>query len=182
MTRLWRLFPLAAAVALLAACGPAAQQNGQGTIGAAPTTAAGGGATSTTEPPNTSPSPVAPILPDGRSPVILKSVDVTNRTVTFDLIELYLGTQAAVEWKKDHPGDPNVPPLNGHYIRNNNTKLRTLPVSADVVVKTLDPYGDPDPTATIAFEALPTYKSYHGIFWITVVGGTVTMFEEQFFP
>lgn len=146
------------------------------------TPAPGGTATATSAAP--SPSHVqttAPVLPDGRSPVILKSVDVAHRTITFDLIELYLGAQAQVEWKKDHP-NATGPGLPGDtYVRNNNTKLRTLPVSTNVVIKTLQHNGESTPTGQIAFEALPTYKSDSNIYWITVVGGTITLFEEQFF-
>jgi hypothetical protein len=123
-----------------------------------------------------------PVLADGRSPVILTSVDASAHTVTFDLIELYLGTQAAVEWKKDHPGGGEPPALNGHYQRNNNPKLRTMPVATDAVAKVLNDTGDPTNLTVIALTALPGYKGIHGVFWLTIKGGTVTMFEEQFFP
>ncbi len=122
------------------------------------------------------------MLPDGRSPVILTSIDVAHRTITFDLIELYLGTQAAVEWKKDNPGQTEVPPLNGHYMRNNNPKLRTLPVAAGVVVKVLNESGDPVPGTVISFADLASYRDFNSVFWLTVKGGEVTLFEQQFFP
>jgi len=186
MTKSLRLAAAVALATILAGCGPAAQtaSPGTGTLGGIPTTApsgaaAGGSAGST--PTSQASDDATPVLPDGRSPVIIKSVDVAKGTVTFDLIELYLGLQAAVEWKKDNPGKTDVPPLNGHYMRNNNPKLRTLPVSASAVVNVLDNEGDPDPTMAIAFDDLPTYKGLHGVFWITVKGGTITKFEEQFF-
>jgi hypothetical protein len=160
----------AAAVWVLAGCSA-------GPAGAPPTAGA------TTAPGSTAPSTSGtPILPDGRSPVILKSFDLAHRTVTFDLIELYLGSQAAVEWQKDHPGVTEVPALNGSYIRNNNPRLRTLPVAGTVIVRVLNENGDPSLTNLIAFDELPGYHSYRGVFWITVTGGIVTMFEEQFFP
>jgi hypothetical protein len=122
-----------------------------------------------------------PILPDGRSPVLLTAIDVPGRTITFDLVELYLGTDAAVQWKKDHPGQP-VPALNGHYMRNNNPKLRTLPVAADVVIHVI-PGGDPDHPDTLPFADLPTYEMLNGPpYWITVKNGTITMIEQQFIP
>jgi len=172
---------------ILAGCGQATQtaSPGTGTLGGIPTTAASGAATGGSgggSPASQGSDDATPVLPDGRSPVIIKSVDVAKRTVTFDLVELYLGLQAEVEWKKDNPGKTEVPPLNGHYMRNNNPKLRTLPVSASAVVNVLDNEGDPDPTATLAFDDLPTYRDLHGVFWITVKGGTITRFEEQFFP
>jgi hypothetical protein len=153
------------------------ESGGTGTIGSSPAPSDQAASASA----SSEPTPTA-VLPDGRSPVIVTAVDVSGRKVTFDLVELYLGTQAAVEWKKDHPGATEVPPLNGHYMRNNNPKLRTLPVAPDVVVKVLDQYGDPVPGTVLPFDQLPGYRGLHGVFWITVKDGVVTMFEEQFFP
>jgi hypothetical protein len=164
--------------AVLAGCSTAGQPGGPATTGVSEL----GGAGSATASGTASPEPSTVILPDGRSPVLLTTIDVAGHTITFDLIELYLGTAAAVEWKKDHPGATEVPPLNGHYMRNNNPKLRTLPVAADVVVKTVEG-GDPSHPATLAFADLPAYVASHGrTYWITVSGGTVTLMEEQFFP
>jgi hypothetical protein len=168
----------ASALALLAGCVPEDHQ-GTGSLGDAPPSSL---APTTAVAPTTAPTQSEPVLPDGRSPIILKSVDVEHRTVTFDLIELYLGAQAMVEWKKDHPNETVEPPLNGHYMRNNNPKLRTLPVATDVVVNVLDDLGDPAPNNAIPFAQLATHHSVHGVYWITVKGGAVTMFQEQFFP
>lgn len=185
MTKSVRLAVVVALATILAGCGPAAKtaNPGTGTLGGIPTTspASGVAAGGPSTPANQGSDNAEPVLPDGRSPVIITSVDVANGTVTFDLVELYLGLQAAAEWKKDNPGKTEVPPLNGHYMRNNNPKLRTLPVAASVVVNVLGSEGDPDPSAVIAFHDLPTYRGLHGVFWITVKGGSITRFEEQFF-
>jgi hypothetical protein len=189
MTKSVRLAAVAVLATILAGCGPATQtaSPGTGSLGGIPTSTpasgAAGGAGAGSGSATPAPDDTAPVLPDGRSPVIIKSVDVAKGTITFDLVELYLGLQAAVEWKKDNPGQVDMPALNGHYMRNNNPKLRTLPVSANVVVNVLDNQGDPDPTTAIAFDDLPTYLGMHGgVFWITVKGGNITRFEEQFFP
>jgi hypothetical protein len=185
MTRSLRLGITAALALVLAGCGQVGQAvpAGTGTVGGAPgSSAASPEAAGSAGTPASQPITPAPVLADGRSPVILKSADVAHGTVTFDLIELYLGTQAGVEWKKDHPGQTDAPALNGHYIRNKNPQLRTLPVAANVVVKVLNGNGDPSAFNVIGFDALPTYRNFHGVFWITVKGGTVTTFEEQFFP
>jgi hypothetical protein len=71
------------------------------------------------------------VLADGRHPVFLKTVDPTQRTITFDLIQLYTGDDATREPAKDHQESP-LP--NDYYIRNVNPKLRTLPVRADAVI------------------------------------------------
>jgi hypothetical protein len=177
----------AATAVVLAGCGPSSSTAapGSGHLGNVPTSAGanpGGPSAPATVGATAAPDDSTPVLPDGRSPVIIKSIDVAKGTVTFDLIEFYAGLQAEVEWKKDHPGQTDVPPLDGHYIRNNNTKLRTLPVSANAVVKVLDDSGDPTDFSGIAFDDLPGYRNtYQTVFWITVKGGAITLFEEQFF-
>jgi hypothetical protein len=181
MTRTLRLAVIGTATLMLAACGPA----GSGPSAPPPTTAAPAASASITASagpsPTRAPSPAAPILADGRSPMILSSIDVAHRTMTFDLIELYLGTQAAVEWRKDHPGQTELPPLNGHYMRNNNTKLRTLAVAAEAVITVLDINGDPT-GVIVDLAGLASRPTPNKIFWITVKDDTITKVDEQFFP
>src|SRR4051812_42756157 len=118
MMKSLRLAVVAALATILAGGGPAPPTphprtrtpRGIPTTSPAPGAAAGG----PTAPTNQGSDNAEPVLPDGRSPVIIKSVDVASGTVTFDLVELYLGLQAATEWKKDNPGKTEVPPLNGH--------------------------------------------------------------------
>jgi hypothetical protein len=171
-----RVAALLAVVTILAGCSaktpaapPGGNSNGAGAFGTAATT-----------PP--APTVAAtPELDDGRSPVLLTTVDVAGRKVTFDLIELYLGFDAEKEWRKDHPGATEVPPLNGHYMRNNNPRLRTLPVSADVIVKVAE--SDPSNPRLLPYADLPKFVADgHRTFWLTVKGGTITLMEEQFFP
>jgi hypothetical protein len=175
MTRTLRLGSIATFALVLAGCAPAAATGG--TPGPAATSASPGPVVTS---PNTSPSP-APMA-DGRSAVILTSVDTAKSVITVDPIELYLGTQAAVEWKKDHPGETDVPPLNGHYQRNPSTQSVTVPVAMNATVKVLNEQGDPTNPSVISLADLATYNGVHGVYWITVAGGLVTLIEEQFFP
>ena len=68
-------------------------------------------------------------LGDGRHAVYLRMVDPDRRMITFDLIQLYLGEDAAREAAKDHKEF-----FNDYYIRNVNPRLRTLPVRADATI------------------------------------------------
>jgi len=181
--RIYRVATVAAAAALLAACTstgastttPSAARSGDSALGGAPTSAP-------TSAPTAGPSKTdAPaILADGRSPVLLKNIDTAGRAITFDLVELYLGYDAAKQWLKDHPGETEAPPLNGVYMVNSNPKLRTLPVAPDVVVKVVAD-GDPSTPDVMAFESLPAYVATGvNLFWITVKNGTVTLIEQQF--
>jgi hypothetical protein len=84
----------------------------------------------------TAPAPKAPapasgstahqpvVLPDGRHPVRLTSVDSDQHRITFDLIQFYWGEDATREAAKDHQESP---PPNDYYIRNVNPRLRTSP-------------------------------------------------------
>jgi len=98
--------------------------------------AGGGGAAATTGAPAAKPggAPATTeqaVLEDGRHPVFVKTVDPGRRTVTFDLIQWFTGeaaTKAAAEDGKESP------PPNDYYIRNVNSRLRTLPVAADAPI------------------------------------------------
>jgi hypothetical protein len=123
----------------------------------------------------------APVLADGRHPVLPTKVDVAGRKVTFDLIVFLTGQAAKDEWLKQNPQDPSGPP-NDYMVVNNNPLLRTLPVSANVAVKAIkDGTADLVP---IPFADLPAQADPPGsrIFWITVAKGQITQMEEQFVP
>jgi hypothetical protein len=134
-----------------------------------------------------------PVLADGRSPVYLTGLNTAGKTVTFDLIEFLTGDAAKKQWKKQHPENPDGPD-NDYLIVNNNKKLRTLPVAADVKCEVLSVLGDTD-TKTVGFASFPAYlkQQNKGInltpptiaalpFWLTVRNGVVVKFEEQFLP
>jgi hypothetical protein len=120
----------------------------------------------------------SPVLPDGRSPVYITSIDVANRALTFDLIIFLTGQDAKDEWKKEgHTGEG---PPNDYLIVNNNPKLRTLPVSSSASITYNDPNNSFAPTA-VSLSNLKGPFQYRP-FWITVTGGVITKIEEQFIP
>jgi hypothetical protein len=175
-----RVAVLAVAATVLAGCGPTASTTtppdagtGAATTAPAPTTPTAT-ATPTVGPPDDTAD-----LPDGRSPVLIKSVDVAGRTITFDLIEFYSGADAETEWRKDHPTATEVPPLDGHYIRDSNPKLRTASVATTAVVKVISG-GDPSAPTTLAFGDLPAYPQLDAPFWITLEEGVIVLVEQQF--
>jgi hypothetical protein len=143
-----------------------------------------GGHGSPTAPPGP-PSPSASAaLPDGRSASYIKSVDVGARTVTFDLIVLLEGDAATKEWVKTHPDEPDGPP-EGYLITNDNTRLRTVPLSPQVIVKVIDlNAADPSARKPIKLANLPKHLAAErnaGLpYWLTVEHGQVTLMEEQY--
>jgi hypothetical protein len=128
----------------------------------------------------TSPSDV---LADGRHPVYLKTVDPNGRMITFDLIQFYVGEDAAREATKDHKEF-----FNDYYIRNVSPRLRALPVRADaiVIVNTLaaDVTGSAIKDSQVSLAKLATWFPRTGgpPFWITVEHGEVVRLAEQFIP
>ena len=111
---------------------------------------AAGQPAATTAPAPTAPTPTsAPthtqpvVLPDGRHPVLIKTVDPDRPAITVDVIQFYWGEDATREAAKDHQESP---PPNDYYIRNSNPKLRTLTVTPDAVITTNTPhFRQPNP-------------------------------------
>jgi hypothetical protein len=153
--------------------------------------AAGGGATAATTGATAAKPGGAPatteqaVLEDGRHPVFIKTVDPGRRTVTFDLIQWFTGeaaTKAAAEDGKESP------PPNDYYIRNVNSRLRTLPVAADapITVNLLaaQSTGNATKDVSVTLDELAGYFPNRdtGPFWLTVEGGQVTRIAQQYVP
>jgi hypothetical protein len=124
------------------------------------------------------------VLTDGRHPVYLKTVDSGQRTITFDLIQWYVGEDATREAAKDHQESP---PPNDYYIRNVNPKLRTLPVrsSATITVNALAAERTGSATKNVPVTLAELAKllgSFSPPFWITVQHGQVVAIAEQYVP
>ena len=125
------------------------------------------------------------VLPDGRHPVRISTVDPDRRTITFDLIQFYRGDDATREAAEDHQ---EYPPPNDYYIRNLNPRLRTLPVRPDppITCNTLTAGHTGSATRDLAVPlwrlaiVLPPTDSPP--FWITVHHGQVVRIAEQYIP
>jgi hypothetical protein len=149
--------------------------------------ARGGGAAATTG----APKPGSPatteqaVLEDGRHPVFIKTVDPGRRTVTFDLIQWFTGEAATRAAAED--GEESPPP-NDYYIRNVNSRLRTLPVAADapITVNLLaaQSTGNATKDVSVTLDELAGYFPNRdtGPFWLTVGGGQVTRIAQQYVP
>jgi hypothetical protein len=137
--------------------------------------------------PSSSPSAAATpdgALTDGKHPGYFTSVNVTDRTVTVDVVQFFTGDAATNAARED--GSPEVPPPNDYWIRNANPQLRTLPVSADatITVNVLagETSGDSAKDVTVTLQQLANYNLANHLFWVTVAGGTITGIAEQFLP
>ena len=126
------------------------------------------------------------VLPDGRHPVRITTVDPDRRAITFDLIQFYWGHDANREAAKDHQESP---PPNDYYIRNINPRLRTLPVRSDATItcNTLTAGYTGSVTKDIRLPlwrlAIVMQATHHSPpLWITVDHGQVVRIAEQYIP
>ena len=125
------------------------------------------------------------VLADGRHPVYLKTVDPDRPTITFDLIQFFTGEAAAKAAAED--GEESPPP-NDYYIRNVNSRLRTLPVRSDapitVNVLAAQSTGNSTKDVSVTLDKLANYFPNSGTapFWITVEQGQATKIAQQFLP
>jgi hypothetical protein len=178
------LAAIVAVVAVVTAIVLSTDDDGGGFV-AVPTT------TSTSAPPAVTDPPAAPVeatdLEDGRHPAYITALDVDAGTVEVDVIQFLTGEEARVAYEQE-TGDPGGPP-NDYYIKNENSRLRTLPVAADVRVTVVDPGADSRPST---FGDLPALFATRFVpdggrltsnpFWLTLEDGTVTAMEEQYLP
>ena len=125
------------------------------------------------------------VLADGRHPVYLKTVDPDRPAITFDLIQFFTGEAATKAAAED--GEESPPP-NDYYIRNVNSRLRTLPVRSDapitVNVLAAQSTGSSTKDVSVTVDELASYFPNSGTapFWITVEQGQVTKIAQQFLP
>jgi hypothetical protein len=159
-----------------------------GGCGSGEPSGAGGTPATTAAPPSTAAGPATSepvVLADGRHPVYLKTVDPDRPTITFDLIQFFTGEAATKAAAED--GEESPPP-NDYYIRNVNSRLRTLPVRSDapitVNVLAAQSTGSSTKDVSVTLDELAGYFPNSGTapFWITVEQGQVTKMAQQFLP
>jgi hypothetical protein len=124
-------------------------------------------------------------LADGRHPAIIRRVDTVRRRLTVDVIQFFIGEEAATAAREDHA--PEVPPPNDIWIRNVNTRLRTLPLepTATIIVNVhgADRTGSTVEDIQISLAQLARVERLgDGVFWLTLAKGRVTRVAEQYLP
>ena len=119
------------------------------------------------------------MLADGRHPVWLTAIAPNRGTITFDLVQWYVGEDAATEAAKDHQESP---PPNDYSIRNLNPKLRTLPTAAQATI-TVNNLLTTQRSTPVSLARLATLTHDRSpVFWITVGHDQVLKLSEQWVP
>ena len=88
--------------------------------------------------PSSSLRPVAPVLADGIYPTYIDQVDVRGAKMTLDLVQVFYDDAAATAAIEDGHSDADAVMGWYVYIRNQNSKLRTLPVARDLNIQFVD--------------------------------------------
>jgi hypothetical protein len=133
------------------------------------------------------------VLEDGRHPAYLTELDLSAMTVTFDVIQFLTGEEAAAAYAEDMPEDPDPGPPNDYWIRNESTRLRTLPLAPDATV-TVVRLGEASGAEGVPWTlddlpdhleeqaSVPDDRLSWSPFWLTVEDGVVIAVEEQYLP
>lgn len=126
--------------------------------------------------PSATPTPTvhATDLADGKHYARVTAFDSGGRTLTVDVVQFLTGPQYD----------------NDYSIRNDNPRLRTLTIAADlkVVVNTLafERNNSSTKDTVITHAELAAYldegEAQRRVFWFTVQDGVVTTLHEQFLP
>lgn len=156
------------------------------------------GPSAITEPTSSSPAATATPSPatvalgtdlaDGQHHARVTAYDPDGPTVTVDVVQFFVG-QAAIDAAVEDGYDAGDV-ANDHYTRNENKRLRTLTVDAEVriVVNTLsgDRTGDAAEDTVVTSADLAGYvaagAAQHALFELTLEGGVVVALEEQYLP
>lgn len=182
----WKKASALAAGLLVVATGCAAGSGPAGTPSSSPTAStvpsSSVTATATT---SATPTATAPVLANGGYAAQIVAVDVAHRTLTVDVVQLFLGAAASSAAAADHA--PEVPPPNDVWIRNQSPTLRTLYVTttAPITVNVLGASWTHSATTNVAV-SLTRLAGLPGLhdayFWLTVEHGVVARVAEQYLP
>ncbi|HEX2148906.1 MAG TPA: hypothetical protein VHI31_01840 [Actinomycetota bacterium] len=124
-------------------------------------------------------------LVDGRHPAYLTSLSISDRRATIDVIQFLTGKEALDAFRRDNPGEADLP--NDYYIVNANKQLRSGTLAPEAGVKLVNLAQDSNADLNDAtLEELDAYlKTVDRLmvpFWLTVAGGKITAIEEQYLP
>ena len=125
-------------------------------------------------------APAAPVLADGTYPTYIDQVDVDGATITVDVIQVFHDDAAVNAAIEDGMTREEALQYQYVYVRNENPRLRTLPIAGDVVIELLheceSPVG-PAPTLTdLAEKTTPFNPLYY--YEITVANGAIQHITE----
>jgi hypothetical protein len=121
----------------------------------------------------------APALPDGTHPAYITKVDRANNRIVVDVVQVFQGDQAVKEAIADGRSRSEAQYLTV-YVRNVNSRLRTLPLASGLVVKLWDSCEE-NASGHNLLTTLSANASQKGTYYydLTVSHGKVQRIQEQ---
>jgi hypothetical protein len=129
--------------------------------------------------PAPTPTPKPPVLADGHYDAYIRTVDSSRDRLVVDLVQVF-HDQAAVTAAIADGKPRDTAQYLSTYVRNQNPRLRTLPLAGDLRVDLREPCGDP-PSRGVLLARLARHAHRVGWYFVlTVSDGAVQQIEERF--
>jgi hypothetical protein len=122
----------------------------------------------------------APVLEDGDHDAYITKVDGANDRIVVDVVQVFHDNAAARAAIADGKSASDARYLTT-WVRNENPRLRTLPLAGDLQVKLRDACGEPDPDREAPLTRLAANASLDGTYYytLTVRDGAVERIQER---
>ena len=124
--------------------------------------------------------PAAPVLEDGDHPAYITKVDSANDRVVVDVVQVFSDGEAVKAAIADGESPAEAKYLTG-WVRNENPRLRTLPLAGDLKVDLLGTCEESgsDREAVLTRLAASAKRKGNYYFVLTVSDGTVERIQER---
>jgi hypothetical protein len=119
-------------------------------------------------------------LADGDHPAYITKVDAANDRITVDVVQVF-HDDAAVKAAIADGRSPSDAKYLTTWVRNENPRLRTLPLAGGLEIKLRDACGDPGNDRDALLTRLAANASQKGTYYytLTVADGTVQRIQER---
>jgi hypothetical protein len=126
------------------------------------------------------PAAAAPALEDGDHDAYIAKVDSANDRIVVDVVQVFHDGAAVRAAIADGKSASDARYLTT-WVRNENPRLRTLPLAGDLRVKLRDACGEPDPGREALLTKLAANASLDGTYYytLTVRNGAVDRIQER---
>jgi hypothetical protein len=149
---------------------PTGASEQQGTPSPAPDQPKGGGDTGTQ----------TPVLPDGTHEAYITRVDSANDRIVVDVVQVFHDDEAVKAAIADGKSPSDARYLTT-WVRNESSRLRTLPLAGNLVVQLRDACGETSPGREALLAKLAANASQKGTYYyaLTVSDGSVQRIQER---
>jgi hypothetical protein len=120
-----------------------------------------------------------PVLADGRYDAYINKVDIGHHQVVVDLVQVFQD-QAAVQAAIADGTPRDKAQYLSVYVRNQNPRLRTLPLAGDVRIDLWRTCDDPKPVSVLLAKLASNARLGWYYYTLTVTDGTVHQIKETF--